>query len=172
MKTIRRKGALVSATVALAGIIILSLATTAAAESGTYRSVLAQLHDFTSFEFADQTITGGAAEGVRTIIESSGGPFVVGEHSRATCMAYGKQSEAGLELEVPCVLINAMGEKLFMLGKRTQGGIGGAGQGGEGSAQLLGGTGKFAGITGTCSLETEYLADNWVVVFMACEWER
>ena len=87
-------------------------------------------------------------------------------------MGYAKQSEAGLEVEAPCVLINAMGEKLFTLGKRTLGDIGGAGQGGEGSAQLRGGSGKFAGITGTCSYETEYLADNWLVVMLECEWER
>ena len=159
-------------TMALAGIVVLSLAATAAAESGTFRSILALLHDYTSFEFADQTITGGALEGVSTIIESSGGPFVVGAHSRVTCMGYAKRSEAGLELESPCVTINAMGDKQFILGKRTLGDIGGAGQGGEGSGQLLGGTGKYAGITGSCSYETEYLADNWIVTIVECEWER
>jgi len=159
-------------TMALAGIVVLSLAAMAAAESGTFRSVITYLHDYTSFEFADQTITGGALEGVSTIIESSGGPFVVGAHSRITCMVYAKRSEAGLELESPCVTINAMGDKQFTRGKRTLGDIGGAGQGGEGTGQLLGGTGKFAGITGTCSYETEYLADNWIVTTTECVWER
>ena len=168
----RTRRALPLVTIALSGIVVLSLATMAAAESGTFRSVLAQLHDYTSFEFADQTITGGPLQGVSTIIESSGGPFVAGEHSRVTCVGYAKQGEAGLELEAPCVLINTTGEKLFTLGKRTLGDVGGAGQGGEGSAQLLGGSGKFADITGTCSYETEYLADNWVVVMLECEWER
>ncbi len=159
-------------TIALSGIVVLSLAATAAAESGTFRSIVAQLHDYTSFEFADQTITGGAVQGVSTIIESSGDPFVVGAHGRTTCMGYAKQSEAGLEIESPCVLINAMGEKLFVLAKRNLGDIGVAGQGGEGRLQLLGGSGKFAGITGSCSYETEYLEDNWLVTIMACEWER
>ena len=159
-------------TMALAGIVVLSLAATAAAESGTFRSIITYLHNYTTFEFADQTITGGALEGVSTIVESSGGPFVVGAHSRITCMVYAKRSEAGLEIESPCVSINAMGDKQFTLGKRTLGDIGGAGQGGEGSGQLLGGTGKFAGITGSCSYETEYLADNWIVVMSECAWER
>ena len=156
---------------ALAGVVILSLAATAAAESGTYRSIFSYLHDYTTFEFADQTVTGGALEGTSTIIESSGGPFVVGENSRSTCMAYVNQSEAGLELEAPCVTTNAAGEKLFLLPRRTVGGIE-AGQGGEGRAQLLGGTGKFAGITGSCSYETEYLEDNWLVTITECKWER
>ena len=159
-------------TMALAGLVMLSLAATAAAESGTFRSIITYLHSYTTFEFADQTITGGALEGVSTIIESSGGPFVVGAHSRITCMVYAKQSEAGLELESPCVTINAMGDKQFTLGKRTLGDIGGAGQGGEGRGQLLGGTGKLAGVTGSCSYETEYLADNWIVVMSECAWER
>ncbi|MDE0098035.1 MAG: hypothetical protein OXM87_00170 [Truepera sp.] len=172
MKTAKRRRSLVSVIAALAGIIILSLAATATAESGTFRSIVTQLHDYTSFEFADQTITGGAAQGVVTIIEGSGGPFVVGEHSRITCIAYAKQSDAGLEIESPCVTINAMGDKQFWLAQRTLGDIGGAGQGGGGSAQLLGGTGQFAGITGTCSYEAEYLEDNWLVSMLECEWER
>ena len=169
----RTRRVLPLATMALAGIVVLSLAATAAAESGTFRSIMSYLHDYTTFEFAAQTIiTGGALEGVSTIIESSGGPFVVGENSRSTCMVYAKRSEAGLELESPCVTVNAMGEKQFLLGKRTLGDVGESGQGGEGSGQLLGGTGKFAGVTGSCSYETEYLADNWLVTTAECAWER
>lgn len=160
------------ATVVLVGIVVLSLVAAAMAETGTFRSVIVLQNDYISFEFADQTITGGAAEGVSTIVESSGGLFVVGAHSRITCMAYAKQSEAGLEAESPCVTINAMGEKQFILAKRTLGSIGGVGQGGQGGGQLLGGTGKFAGITGSCSYETEYLADSWIVTMAECEWER
>ena len=83
------------ATAVLVGIVVLSLVAAAMAETGTFRSVIVLQNDYISFEFADQTITGGAAEGVSTIIESSGGLFVVGESSRITCMAYAKQSEAG-----------------------------------------------------------------------------
>ena len=156
---------------ALAGIVVLSLVATASAETGTFRMILVGQHDYTTFEFAGQTITGGRIEGTSTVLESSGGPFVVGENGRITSMAYVKQSEAGLELEAPAVTINAAGEKLFSLAQRTLGSIA-AGQGGEGRWQLLGGTGKFADVTGSCSYETEYLEDNWLVVTMGCEWEQ
>ena len=159
-------------TVALAGIVVLSLAATAVAETGTFRMIRVWQHNYTSFEFAGQTITGGALEGTSTVLESSGGPFVVGEHGRVTCMVYAKQDEAGLELEAPCVTTNAAGEKLFSLAQRTLGDVGGAGQGGEGRWQLLGGSGRFADLTGGCSYETEYLEDNWLVSIMECEWER
>ena len=159
-------------TVALAGIVVLSLAAMAVAETGTFRMIRVWQHNYTSFEFAGQTITGGALEGTSTVLESSGGPFVVGEHGRVTCMVYAKQDEAGLELEAPCVTTNAAGEKLFSLAQRTLGDVGGAGQGGEGRWQLLGGSGRFADVTGGCSYETEYLEDNWLVSIMECEWER
>ena len=156
---------------ALAGIVVLSLATTAAAETGTFRLIRSYQHSYTTFEFAGQTITGGALQGTATILESSGGPFVAGENSRVTCMIYAKRGEAGLELEGPCVMTFSAEEKLFTLSQRTMGGIG-AGQGGEGRWQLLGGSGRFADVTGSCSYETEYLADNWLVTMAQCEWER
>ncbi len=159
------------AIMALTGIVILSLAATATAESGTFRLIRSVQYNYTTFEFADQTVRASESEGVGTILESSGGPFVAGENSRVTCMIYSKRSEVGLELEGPCVMTNAAGEKLFTLSKRTLGGIG-AGQGGEGRWQLLGGTGKFAGVTGSCSYETEYLEDDWLVTVGECEWER
>ena len=80
---------------ALAGTMILSLAATATAETGTFRMTQVELHDYTSFDFAGQTITGGALEGTGTVLDSSGGPFVAGEHSRVTCMVYAKRSGTG-----------------------------------------------------------------------------
>ena len=160
-----------SATLALAGVVVLGAVATATAETGTFRLIQVELHDYTRFELADQTITGGALEGTSTIIESSGGPFVAGENSRGTCMVYAKRSEAGLELESSCVTTNAMGDKLFLLAQRTLGDVE-VGRGGEGRLQLLGGSGKFAGVTGSCSYESRYLPDNWIVTTAECEWER
>ncbi|MCY4355059.1 MAG: hypothetical protein OXC09_09815 [Truepera sp.] len=160
-----------SATLALAGVVVLGAVATATAETGTFRLIQVEIHDYTSFELADQTITGGALEGTSTIIESSGGPFVAGENSRSTCMVYAKRSEAGLELESSCVTTNAEGEKLFLLAQRTLGDVE-VGRGGEGRLQLLGGSGKFVGVTGSCSYESKYLPDNWIVTTAECEWER
>lgn len=68
-------------------------------------------------------------------------------------------------------MIYSAGDKLFTLSKRTLGDTGGAGQGGEGHLQLLGGSGKFADVTGSCSYEVEYLEDSWLVLMAECEWE-
>ena len=61
-------------------------------------------------------------------------------------------------------MTHSAGDKLFTLSKRTLGDIGGAGQGGEGRRQLLGGSGKLAGVAGSCSYEVEYLEDSRLLV--------
>ena len=46
------------------------------------------------------------------------------------------------------------------------------GGGGEGRWQLMGGTGKYAGVTGTCTYDTSYLTQDRVVTEGECAWER
>ena len=47
-----------------------------------------------------------------------------------------------------------------------------AGGGGDGRWQLMGGTGKYAGVTGTCTYDTSYLTQERVVTEAKCAWER
>ena len=148
-------------------IVALSLAAMAAAETGTFRMVLGGQHDYTIFGFVGQIIAGGAIEGVNTITESSGDPFMVGEQGRSTCMVYSKQNAANLEsfdFESPCVHMSS-GDTLFTLTK-------GVGTMADISLRIVSGTGKFAGITGSCSYEFGYLEDDWLVFTAECEWER
>ena len=42
----------------------------------------------------------------------------------------------------------------------------------EGRWELMGGTGKYAGVTGTCTYETSYLSLDRVVTEADCTWER
>ena len=46
------------------------------------------------------------------------------------------------------------------------------GGGGKGTQTLIGGTGKYAGITGTCEYTVEYLPDNRIVTQGSCDWQR
>ena len=63
------------------------------------------------------------------------------------------------------------GDRLYSVGIREQGTIEAGGAGG-GRSELRGGTGKYAGIEGQCTYETQYLDGGWVVVLGACEWSR
>ncbi len=43
---------------------------------------------------------------------------------------------------------------------------------GVGSVELLGGTGRFAGVTGSCTYESTSLAQDRVVTMSDCTWSR
>ncbi len=105
-------------------------------------------HDYTRFNFANQKIVSGPLHGTQTVIQSSGGPFVVGKSTVAVCVVYGKKSDAGMDLEVPCTNTDTSGDKLFTLSKRNVGDTD-TGGGGDGRTQIIGETGKYAGITGS-----------------------
>ena len=145
--------------------------TATADESGSFTALASLVTDYTMIEHPGGTIVGGTSAGTNTILKSSGGPFAAGEHSHVTCVVYGKRSAAGLALEAPCTSTIAAGDKFYLMSKRSAGGVE-AGAGGAGSLILLGGTGKFANLIGTCTYETAYLAKNRVVTMSDCKWQR
>ena len=102
---------------------------------------------------------------------AAAGPFVEGTHDRATCVVYIKRSEAGFELEVPCETTAPSGDKWYTLSKRREGDVE-AGSGGPGTMEILGGTGAYEGIGGSCTYDVDYLPDNWVVMIADCTWQR
>ena len=160
------------AAAALAALAISGAVQTAAAdESGSFTALASLTTDYSMIEHAGGTIVGGASAGTNTILESSGAPFAAGDHSHVTCVVYGRRSAAGLELEAPCTSTTAAGDKFYSMSKRSAGGVE-EGAGGAGSLELLGGTGKFAGMTGTCTYQTAYLAESRLVTMSDCKWQR
>ncbi len=160
------------AAAAFAATAIWCAAPTAAAdESGSFTALASLVADYTTIEHPGGTLVGGASAGTNTILESSGGPFAAGEHSQVTCVVYGKRSAAGLDLEASCTSTAAGGDKLYSISKRSAGGVE-EGAGGAGSLELVGGTGKFAGVTGACTYRTAYLAEGRVVTMSDCKWRR
>ena len=154
------------------GAGIMCVAHTATAEeSGALRIIRTYVQDYTTIDHGGVRVTGGTLEGAVTILQSSGGPFVEGTHDRATCVVYIKRSEAGFELEVPCETTAPSGDKWYTLSKRREGDVE-AGSGGPGTMEVLGGTGAYEGIGGSCTYDVDYLPDNWVVMIADCTWQR
>lgn len=160
-----------AAALSLAAGVLFPTCVAATEESGSFSMIRVQVQDYTTFEHAGGSVFGGALEGTSTILESSGGPFVEGEHSVSTCVAYGKRGATSMDLEIPCATTDASGDRLDSLSKRVAGGVE-AGGGGEGRMELLGGTGKYAGITGSCGYEVGYLAGKRLVLMADCTWRR
>ena len=154
------------------GAGIMCVAHTATAEeSGALRIIRTYVQDYTTIDHGGVRVTGGTLEGAVTILQSSGGPFVEGTHDRAICVVYIKRSEAGFELEVPCETTAPSGDKWYTLSKRREGDVE-AGSGGPGTMEILGGTGAYEGISGSCTYDVDYLPDNWVVMIADCTWQR
>ena len=164
-----RRG-IAAAVVAATGIVC-TVQTAAADESGTFTVLSSMTTDYTAIAHAGGTIIGGASEGTSTTIRSSGGPFVEGGHSHTTCVVYGKRSAAGTELEAACTMTTPAGDELYAVSKRRAGDVA-EGGGGAGELVLMGGTGNNSGVTGTCTYEVDYLANNRYVSRAECAWQR
>ena len=63
-------------------------------------------------------------------------------------------------------------DELFVLLTRKQGDLGGAENGGMGRGNLVGGTGKYANVTGNCSYEVQYLSESNAVIMWDCSWSK
>ena len=163
-------GAMAAALAAVTGMLWAAQGVLAQ-ESGSFSAIATYVRDFTAVEHADGAYFGGSLEGSTTILASSGDPFVAGGHSLSTCVVYGKRSAAGVDLQTACDSTDAAGDTLYLLAERRAGSVD-AGGGGQGTLQLAGGTGGYAGLAGECSYETAYLANNQVVTTTECAWRR
>ena len=151
--------------------ILYATQTVAAGESGSFSSVASLVYDYTTLEHAEQTFIGGPLHGTVTVVESSGGPFAEGQSSATACFVYSRRSEAGLDLETPCTNTDASGDRWFVMATRKAGDIQ-VGGGGEGRQEFMGGTGKYAGLSGTCVYTADYLSGDRVVSQARCEWRK
>jgi len=141
------------------------------AESGAYEQVISLLTNYSKSERGSETVIGGSSSGTVTTIQSSGGPFVEGSSGLFECIIFAKRSGSGMDLEAPCTSTDSSGDKLFSVAKRRTGDVN-PGGGGEGRSELLGGTGKYSGIAGSCTYRADYLAGNHVVTISKCQWHR
>ena len=163
---------LITATLAVVVSMPLFMARTAVAEENGSITVLHSLvRDYTTIEHAGGKVTGGTLKGTSTVLESSGTPFVKGANSNVDCVIYVRMSETGIDLKGPCTTVDADGDRMFMMSRRETGDIQ-AGGGGLGRAEIIGGTGKYAGISGSCSYETEYMPENHTVTSGRCDWKK
>ena len=154
--------------VAAAGFVF-GAPTAVAEESGAFRVLVSLVRDYTTIDHAGGKVTGGAATGTSTVIRSSGEPFAEGAHGLATCVVLVRTSDAGIEIESPCTITDASGDSWFILSRRTAGDMQ---EGGGGRFDLLGGTGKYAGVSGSCPYDVEYLPDDHLVATSDCTWQR
>ncbi|MXX90540.1 MAG: hypothetical protein F4213_02095 [Boseongicola sp. SB0677_bin_26] len=138
-------------------------------EGGTFELVTSFVREHVTIEHAGRSVTGGSMRGTNTVTRSDGGPFVEGESNVVECVIYATRTEAGLDLEAPCTNTDSSGDTWFWIARRTAGDME---VGGEGRRELLGGTGRYAGVRGTCTYSTRYLTESEIVSVAGCKWLR
>jgi len=139
------------------------------ADSGTFEAISSFTTHYITFEHGDETIVGGPIEGTRTISSSSGGSFTPGDSSIAECLVFVRKSVKGIDNESACTYTDGPQDKMFTLSRRRAGDMN---TGGEGKTEIQGGTGKYKGITGSCTYRATYLPGNRGTTFAKCQWQR
>lgn len=133
-------------------------------------------YSYEQIQHGGTTFTGGNLKGGATIVSSGQGTlFPEGQNFLQSCVVFSEESADGLSLTGPCTLTETQeyGEdRLFFVSIRKQGGLGKASSGGTGRMKLVGGTGKYADVTGQCSYETQYLTTSTLVTTAECAWSR
>ncbi|MDE0347866.1 MAG: hypothetical protein OXI66_19105 [Boseongicola sp.] len=144
----------------------------AAQEAGSFRSLQSYVQDFTTIEHAGGAYTAGTLIGTSTVLESSGPPFVKGATNIARCLVFvGTFRDGVVDLESPCTFTDGTGDEIYLLARRREGDIA-EGGGGAGRFEIMGGTGKFAGISGGCTYVARYLPANHADSASKCTWQR
>ena len=145
--------------------------TAGAEESGSFRALLGLVSSTTTIDHHEGTVTAGSATGTVSIVQSSGGPFDEGTNSVVTCVGSAKTSAGSFDLQSFCTLTDTSGDSWFLRLKRDTGDREDGG-GGQGRYDLLGGTGKFSGVTGSCPYDVERLPGNHLVMAAHCTWQK
>ena len=166
-----RPGLARGATIAAVASLALWHAAAAAGEDegGAFEAVTSFVREHVTIEHAGRSVTGGSMRGTTTVTRSDGGPFVAGESSVVECVFHATRTDDGMDLEAPCTNTDPSGDTWYWTARRTAGDME---VGGAGRRELLGGTGRYAGVRGTCTYTTRYLSEREIVSVAGCEWVR
>ena len=162
---IRRAATLI---IAMAGFPLVTWP--ALADEGSVRLLWSLVRDYTTVDHGGVQITGGSSTGTVSVLESSGGPFVEGAVGIGTCVLLARTSESDVDLEAPCSMTDREADSLYIMTRRNSGDV--LEGGGQGRLELLGGSGKYAGLDGACSYDLTYLPGDHLVAVAECTWHR
>lgn len=130
----------------------------------TYKSTTVFKSDFQTQDWNGSKITIGTLKGINKTFDSKVSSFPNGE-SVQNCLIRAVRKGDSFESISNCSITDKDGDMSYTLSERKQGDIS---AGGKGKTKMLGGTGKYKGLTSTCEYTAKYLPENWVVVESEC----
>ncbi len=164
--TIRKNFISISAAALLSGA-----AQAEAEEAGSYSQIAFLITDYTRMDHVEAPVIFGPSEGAAVITATSGPPFPEGGHSLVKCLTVGRQFPDKLDIEAVCTTTASSGDKLFLSAERQTSGSDSSADG-IGKLEILGGTGAFDGMSGSCDYTIKNLRSNWQVSQLDCSWQQ
>ena len=158
----------------LAGLVV-PLSPALAQTSGQFTLAGSFTYAYDEIQHSSTTFTAGSLEGGYTVSRSYGALFPKGQVFLESCVVFSERSTGDLSAKGLCRFTEAQedgGDELFAVATREQGDLVDANSGGMGHMDLVGGTGKYATITGHCSYETRYLSTSTAVAVADCTWSK
>ena len=158
----------------LAGLVA-PLPPALAQTSGQFTLAGSFAYAYENIQHGSTTFTAGNLEGGYTVSRSNGALFPKGQGWLESCVVFSEKSASELNAQGLCTFTEDQedgGDKLFTVAVRRDGDLADANGGGLGHMDLVGGTGKYANITGHCSYETQYLSTSTAVVLADCHWSK
>ena len=152
----------------LAGLacIVALVSGEAVAGEGTFRLLqVNQSRYHASMEWIGGPIESRHITGIGIVVESSGPPFEVG--SKSTSSLFVEREREGdviTALTARKTITDGDGDRLFLLvGWKDMN---------RSDQTIQGGTGKFAGLQGSCIYSVEFFSEDRQVIDKSCEWRR
>ena len=149
------------------------LALNALSGEGSYEYSYVGSHNLAKVNTLDGTVTGGKLEGISIVMKSKGNLYQVGQNSENTCIILSKKESKSKnsELEAFCESIDIKtGDKTFAYNIRKEG-TADSGSKGRGKQTIIGGTGKYKGISGVCNYTVKYLPNNKLTTIGTCDYK-
>ena len=142
-------------------------------EEGSYEYSNIGSHNLAKVNTLDGTVTGGKLEGISIVMKSKGNLYQVGQNSETTCIILSKKEKISKnsELEAFCESTDLeTGDKTFAYNIRKEG-TADTGSKGKGKQTIIGGTGKYKGISGECNYTVKYLPNNKLATVGTCDYK-
>ena len=142
-------------------------------EEGSYEYSYVGSHNLAKVNTLDGSITGGKLEGISIVMKSKGNLYQVGQNSENTCIILSKKEtkSKNSELEAFCESTDLeTGDKTFAYNIRKEG-TADSGSKGRGKQTIVGGTGKYQGISGECNYIVKYLPNNKLTTVGKCDYK-
>ena len=131
---------------------------------GTYKSHASLKSDFQTMDWNGGKVTVGSLKGVMKVYGSNTAKMPNGDKIQ-NCLMRVVRMSGGTDIITNCGVTDKDGDTLYSISERKQGDIN---TGGKGKTTFIGGTGKYAGASGSCEYGASYLPDNWLSVDSDC----